>query len=76
MTLGYSVRTAEMIRAAKPSGVGVALGLKCLALGVPAARVAADLGVSRQTVYNWFFGRLNPSANIHDKVQTYLQNLG
>jgi transcriptional regulator with XRE-family HTH domain len=76
MTLGYSIHAADSIRTADPNKIGVALGRKCLDHGIPAAQVAADLGVSRQTVYNWFFGRLNPSTTIHDKVQAYLDSLG
>jgi transcriptional regulator with XRE-family HTH domain len=75
MPLGYSIYAAELVRKADSSRIGVALGLKCIERNVSVARVATDLGVTRQTVYNWFFGRLNPSPAIHDRVLAYLDTL-
>lgn len=75
MPQGYSIYAAELVRKADPNKIGVALGLKCIERNVSVARVAADLGVTRQTVYSWFFGRLNPNPAIHDRVQAYLDTL-
>ena len=37
------------------------LGRQCVTRDLPVSHVANALGVSRQTVYNWFWGRHAPS---------------
>lgn len=39
----------------------VELGRLCLAQGVSVAALARRLGVSRQTLYTWFFGKTVPT---------------
>jgi DNA-binding XRE family transcriptional regulator len=35
-----------------------------MSYGLPAAQVASQLGVSRQTVYNWFMGLHEPNEEL------------
>ena len=60
MSYGYSVRLIESNRAADPKLLGVKLGRVCIKLCIPVSDVASTLGVSRQTVYNWFTGVNTP----------------
>jgi len=62
MSYGYSARTIQLNKAADPRRLGVALGRAAIELGVSVSDVATMLGISRQTVYNWFVGNYDPRA--------------
>lgn len=64
MSYGYSARTIAMNKAADHRRLGVALGRAAIELGVSVSAVATALGVSRQTVYNWFVGDYDPKASL------------
>lgn len=64
MSYGYSARTIAMNKAADHRRLGVALGRAAIQLGVSVSAVASTLGVSRQTVYNWFVGSYDPKASL------------
>lgn len=61
---GYSVVVAERLKSADPEQLGVQLGLLCMSKNISAERVARKLGVSKQTIYNWFGGR-----PVHGRLQ-------
>ena len=63
MSLGYSLRIIELNRSADEELLGVKLGRVCIRNNMPVSVLAARLGVSRQTVYNWFVGTSKPSQN-------------
>jgi predicted transcriptional regulator len=60
---GYSIKLSRIINAGDKSLLGKTLGRACLAADYPITKVATRLGVSRQTVYNWFYGECNPSED-------------
>jgi transposase len=64
MSYGYSARTIAMNKAADHRRLGVALGRAAIALGVSVSEISRLLGVSRQTVYNWFVGDYDPKASL------------
>lgn len=72
---GYSIRIAEAINAADSSHIGVKLGRACLVRDVPVSVVAEALGVTRQTVYQWFLGVSEPRGRTADAIQTYINSL-
>lgn len=76
MSQGYSVRLCRLNEAADAASVGVRLGRVCLARDIPATEVAYQLGVSRQTVYNWFCARSMPSHALRVRVEDYISYLG
>lgn len=76
MSIGYSVRIYRLNKAADVASVGVRLGRACLLEDIPAAEVARRLGVSRQTVYNWFCGKNQPHAAAQVAIEKYLAQLG
>jgi len=69
--LGYSSRIIKLNKEASGRLLGVKLGRLCIKHDVPVTYVADNLGVSRQTVYNWFTGATNP----HDEATSSVQKL-
>jgi transposase-like protein len=53
-----------MNKAADHRRLGVALGRAAILLGVSVSEVSRHMGVSRQTVYNWFVGAYDPKASL------------
>ena len=64
MSYGYSARTIHLNGEADHRRLGVALGRAAIKLGVSVSDVSRALGVSRQTVYNWFVGDYDPKASL------------
>jgi hypothetical protein len=60
MTTGYSASIIQQNSEANKSRLGVRLGRACIKRNIPVAIVATSLGVSRQTIYNWFIGTSDP----------------
>lgn len=72
MGYGYSARLIELNKQADKRLLGVRLGRVCIKHNIPVADVASTLGVSRQTVYNWFTGDTSPQRVIAPAVQNLL----
>ena len=72
MSYGYSARTIQLNEAADHRRLGVALGRAAIRLEVSVSEVANRLGVSRQTVYNWFIGNYDPKASLTGEVTKLL----
>ena len=64
---GYSQIVVETNQKATES-LGVQLGALCINLKYPVQKVAERLNISRQTVYDWFSGRANPTKKKRDGV--------
>ncbi len=75
MSYGYSLRLAELNRSADQQSLGVRLGRVCISENIPVSNVAKRLGVSRQTIYNWFSGASVPQGGSVALVEAYLTNL-
>jgi DNA-binding phage protein len=75
MAYGYSLRLIELNREADSSLLGVRLGKVCIRRNIPVSSVAEQLGVSRQTVYNWFVGVNNPQSRLALTVETLLKSI-
>lgn len=75
MSLGYSLRLVELNKSADESSLGVQLGRACVRSNMPVSEVAARLGVSRQTVYNWFVGGSAPRLKTNKKIEALLTSL-
>ncbi len=58
--IGYSYGIRTLNRKANKKNVGVRLGRHCIDAGIPVTEVMELLGVSKQTVYNWFIGTHTP----------------
>jgi hypothetical protein len=75
MSYGYSLKTIEANREADDGYLGVQLGRKCIAHGIPVSKVADDLGATRQSVYNWFCGVSAPQGEFIGLIRKYIANL-
>jgi len=75
MSYGYSQRLVEANKTADPSSWGVLLGSRCIEYGIPVSYVAGKIGVSRTTVYNWFWGARSPSVNHCQRIAVLLPKL-
>lgn len=71
----YSAKIIRLNSEADPALCGVALGRLCIRLGVPVARVCADLDVSKSTVYRWFSGEREVGKHLVTKVTEYYMRL-
>ncbi len=68
MSYGYSAKLVKLNSEADGSRLGVALGRVCIARDISVSHVASVIGVSRQTVYNWFCGTYEPSTYCKNTV--------
>lgn len=75
MSYGYSAKLVALNRQADKSNLGVRLGRACIKEDIPISLVAKTLGVSRQTLYNWFMGRSSPQPMMVDLVARYLARI-
>lgn len=73
MSYGYSTRLIELNNNADDQLLGVRLGRVCIANDVPVLAVAMALGVSRQTVYNWFCGVNAPRAKQNEDIESFIE---
>lgn len=75
MSQGYSLRMRDTNLRAPSSSLGVRLGRLCIEHDVPASLVADRLGVTRQTVYNWFRGTSVPGPDLTTLIEQYIASL-
>jgi transcriptional regulator with XRE-family HTH domain len=74
MSYGYSARLIALNKEADSKLLGVKLGRICIKRNIPVSLVASRLGVSRQTVYNWFTGANTPLNQSVGAVETLLKS--
>lgn len=75
MPKGYSLLTANEIREANRTLLGVQLGRICLEKDIPVTDVADFFNVSRVTVYSWFRGKTVVSGKYSDKMKRLIEKL-
>ena len=72
---GYTSSIIKRNKGADARGnVGVRLGRECIKRSIPASALADYLGVSRQTVYNWFNGDTVPVGDHREAIEDMLKN--
>jgi hypothetical protein len=72
MTYGYSQKLVDANKKADADSLGVALGRFCIEREITATQVAVELGVSRMTVYNWFWGEFAPSPTYSEQIERFM----
>jgi hypothetical protein len=75
MSYGYSQSLVDANKKANIKSLGVALGRLCIKHEVPVSEVAEELGVSRMTVYNWFWGITSPTLHLQPRIVRYTEHL-
>lgn len=73
MSYGYSARLIELNKNADMGQLGVRLGRACIRKKIPVSEIASQLGVSRQTVYNWFCGLNDPRASVAEEIESIIR---
>jgi DNA-binding phage protein len=73
MSYGYSARLIKANQDASKSLLGVRLGKMCIREEIPVVSIAQDLGVSRQTIYNWFSGTSSPMGATAIRVEAFIK---
>jgi len=76
MSRGYSLRLRDLNRRAPSNLLGVRLGRVCIKHDVSVTTVANRMGVTRQTVYNWFAGVTNPHSALVTLLESYITQFG
>ena len=71
---GYSQIVIEANQAAEKT-LGVELGAVCIKLKHSVQKVSESLNISRQTVYDWFSGKANPTRLKKDEVKQLIREL-
>lgn len=66
--IGYSTGLVKKNKDADGKLLGVKLGRHCIKEGISVIDIARKLGVSRQTIYNWFIGKGNPTEDQMGKL--------
>jgi DNA-binding XRE family transcriptional regulator len=74
MTYGYSAKTIRLNKEADKNRLGVALGKAAIKLGISVADIALTIGVSRQSVYNWFVGTHDPKERYTKAITKLLDS--
>jgi len=72
---GYSLNLMLVNKSADGKHIGVALGRICIKTGLPVSVVARRFKVSRQTVYNWFEGRVTPNNQVIEPIKQLITTL-
>lgn len=75
MSYGYSIKVVEANQGADGENLGVQLGRVCIMHNVPVSKVAAALGITRQTTYNWFCGVTSPKDEFAPLIRNYISQL-
>jgi len=70
MAKNYTERFLRDQTSFNESRLGIQFGRLCVKANLPPSMIANALGVSRQTVYNWFKGKAVRGKNI-EKIEEY-----
>lgn len=71
----YSLLHIQAIEDANPFFLGVKLAKICVKLDIPLRDVAEYLGVSRNLVMDWFYGKRDVSMQYREKVEKLVSKL-
>lgn len=73
--IGYSVIVQRRNAEADGASAGVRLGRVCIEKDIPVSEVATRFRVSRQTVYDWFYGTYVPAPALRLAIEEYLSSI-
>ena len=67
--IGYTYRIRTLNRSANKKNIGVRLGRHCIDQNISVSELMGLLGVSKQTIYNWFMGIHTPGPQQATKIK-------
>lgn len=68
----YLLKTKEYVDSANGHLLGVKLGRVCVANQIPVTTIAKRFGVTRQAVYNWFYGFSEPRRELQVEIKSFI----
>ena len=71
---GYSLKLYKQNQSAPSQHIGVQLGRVCITNNVPTNLVSDHFGVSKNTIYSWFYGKSVPRKRHHEKIASILEH--
>lgn len=71
----YQKHVVEKVLRTSGASLGTQLGKKCVAANMSVMDVAEHFKVSRQCVYNWFFGIHDVDESLQQEVKEYISKL-
>lgn len=72
---GYRKEVHDEVVSSNSTSLGVSLGKLCVTKNIPVTDVAEFFGISRQAVYLWFRGQVNPSKRHTEKLEKLIYKL-
>lgn len=73
---GYSMRVVMALQNGDSSHVEVRFGRHCVRHNIAVERIAAKLGVTRMSVYNWFLNGVRARPAIAARMEELLSDTG
>jgi transcriptional regulator with XRE-family HTH domain len=73
--IGYTYRIRKLNRSADKKNIGVRLGRHCIDQNISVSELMGLLGVSKQTIYNWFIGASDPLNIMVATIKQFLASL-
>lgn len=73
--IGYSQKVVRLNKEANPQNIGVRLGRFCISKDIPVTDVMSYFDVTKQTVYNWFYGLSVPSLQHGRMIDSFFKSL-
>lgn len=72
---GYSTKLVRANNEANINNIGVRLGWVCILRDISVRDIAKTFGVTRQTIYNWFTGKVTPPPKAERKIKQFIEEL-
>lgn len=69
---GYSYRVVKALQNGDGTQPIIQLGRLCVEKDIPVRELAQQFGISKQSVYQWFVGRFQPSSRYDAKIAELL----
>lgn len=70
---GYSKRVVDANSKSTSDSLGIRLGRHCIKNDIAVSYIAAKIGVSRMTIYNWFVGKSEPRDRYRLPIERLLK---
>jgi len=70
----YSIDIVNSVMNGNRFRIGNKLGRFCIKNRISVTYVANELGVTRQTIYNWFQGKYDPQPEYHSSILVFMKN--
>ena len=70
--IGYTLYLQRSNKLADGKSLGVKFGRHCIKNNISISKLSSEVGVSRQTLYNWFLGKHEPGPQHIPRIKEIL----